>query len=277
MEASSANRSPWSRDGVSRELASAFGGSGRILVIVPAFNEGNNVGTVIDEIRATKLPVLVVDDGSSDDTAPISARHGAAVARLPINIGVGGALRCGFRYAVGHGFDVAVQCDGDGQHIADEISSLIVRMIDQKAHLVIGSRFSRSHAPVGRSRRAMMRLLSALASHRAGIRLTDTTSGFRAIRMPLLAVFANKYPSQYLGDTFEALMISASAGYTIAEAAVPMRPRLSGQSSASTWSAFKYVSRTTLTIALGTRTRIPNVDQFPTSLTLPPCRSMKEN
>ncbi len=267
MDASNEDLTPWSRHGISPLVASAFGGTGRILVVVPAFNEAKNVGTVVDEIRATKLPVLVIDDGSSDNTAVIAAEHGAAVARLPINVGVGGALRCGFRYAVQHGFDVAVQCDGDGQHIASEIQCLILRMVDQKAHLVIGSRFSQTHAPVGQLRRAIMRLLSVLVSRRAGVKLTDTTSGFRAIRMPLLAVFANRYPSQYLGDTFEALLTAASSGYTLAEVSVPMRPRLSGHSSASTWSALKYVLRTLFMLALGTRRRIPSADQYQETVT----------
>lgn len=224
-----------------------------VLVLVPAYNEARNVGAVVDDLRAHGYPVVVVDDGSVDATAEVAAAHGAAVLRLPMNLGVGGALRCGFRFAVEQGYQRVVQCDGDGQHLAYEIAVLLEVMDQQDRDLVVGTRFApgqRDYAVRG-SRRIAMRTLSFAATRLTGVRLTDTTSGFRAIRQPLLGVFSRDYPVQYLGDTFEALVNAGRAGFRLAEVPVRMRERASGTSSASSGAAVRYVARALLTVLIG--------------------------
>src|SRR5688572_10980193 len=138
----------------------------RALVVVPPWNEAATVDRVVREVRAAGFDALVVDDGSTDDTAAISRRAGAVVVRLPVNLGVGGALRCGFRYAVAHGYDAAVQCDADGQHSAELIQRLIDEANRTGAHLVIGSRFhpDADGFSVGHVRGLVMRLLARSAS-----------------------------------------------------------------------------------------------------------------
>jgi glycosyltransferase involved in cell wall biosynthesis len=228
----------------------------RLLVVVPAFNEERNIAAVVEGLRSAAYDVLVVDDGSRDRTAAVAAASGARVVRLPLNLGVGGALRCGFRFAVDNGYGVVVQCDGDGQHVPEEIHTLLLAMEAHQAHLVIGSRFAAAgDYAVSGSRRFAMRVLCRVASRRTRVRLTDTTSGFRAIRQPLLGAFADVYPSQYLGDTFEALVGAGTSGYRVVEVPVQMRERASGSSSASVGMSARYVLRAVLTVLLGSRKR----------------------
>ena len=176
-------------------------------MVIPALDEERSVGQVVQEVRAAGFPALVIDDGSVDRTAEVAENAGATVLRLPVNLGVGGALRCAFRYAVTQGYDVVVQCDADGQHDPAQIATLLDTMRDTGADLVIGSRFAsrESSYAIGRVRRFMMGRLARMASRRTGATITDATSGFRAIRGNLLGGFAATYPAEYLGDTVESL------------------------------------------------------------------------
>lgn len=205
----------------------------KLLVIVPAFNEQGSIGQVVSDLRAQRLEVLVVDDGSTDDTARIAEAADALVLRLPINLGVGGALRAGFRFAVNNSYTAIIQVDADGQHPVKQIHDLIAAAKRYNAHLVIGSRYLSTNAtliPTG-YRRLAMRMLSTVASRAAGCSITDSTSGFRIIREPLLSVFANEFPTYYLGDTFEAIIVAAGAKFTIIEIPADLAPRLAGESS----------------------------------------------
>jgi glycosyltransferase involved in cell wall biosynthesis len=216
-----------------------------VLVVIPAFNEEQSVGSVVASVRALGYPALVVDDGSHDRTSDAAATAGAVVLRLPVNLGVGGALRCGFRYAVTHGYRVVVQCDGDGQHDAAQIATLLAAMAEHDAQLVIGSRFASgsSSYEAGRGRRFAMRRLARMASRRTGVTITDATSGFRAIGGSLLGAFAATYPTEYLGDTIESLARAGRAGYRVVEVPVEMRAREMGVSSASPISSAWYLLR----------------------------------
>ena len=169
----------------------------RRIAIVPALNEEACVGAVVDEIRAVdpSFDVLVVDDGSTDATAAAATARGARVVRLPFNLGIGGAMQTGYRYALEHGYDVAVQVDGDGQHDPAELPALLTPLLAGEADLVVGSRFAgRGAYRAPAFRRAGIRLFAWTASRLAGQRLTDTTSGFRATNRRGIALFAEEYP-----------------------------------------------------------------------------------
>lgn len=217
-------------------------GSSDVLVIVPALNEEATIGAVVREIVAAGYHVLVVSDGSTDKTAAEAQRAGSPVLQLPINLGVGGALRAGFRHAVAEGFSAVVQIDADGQHPVDEINDLINEHNSSNAHLVIGSRFISDGATlsVGFIRRQVMRTLGRSASKAARTRITDSTSGFRLIANPLLEQFAASFPSYYLGDTYEALVSAGRAGYLIREVPAALRPRTAGVSTANSRQATQF-------------------------------------
>jgi glycosyltransferase involved in cell wall biosynthesis len=228
-----------------RRAGVSAGRHGDVLIVIPAFNEEATVAGVVEEVRAAGYAALVVDDGSVDHTADLAEQAGATVLRLPVNLGVGGALRCGFRYAVTHDYRVVVQCDADGQHDAAQIATLLDAMAENDAQLVVGSRFATAGDAydAGRMRRFVMRRLAAMASRRTGIRVTDATSGFRAIGGKLLGAFAAAYPTEYLGDTIESLARAGRAGYRVVEVPAAMRPRAAGVSSASSISSAWYLLR----------------------------------
>jgi glycosyltransferase involved in cell wall biosynthesis len=200
----------------------------RALVIIPALNEAATLPTVLDRLQR-EVPwadVVVVDDGSSDETADVARVGGATVLRLPFNLGIGGALRTGFRYAVDHGYDRAVQVDADGQHDPGAIEKLFAALDD--ADLVIGSRFGGADDyEVGRTRRGAMRLLQFTLRLLSGRTFTDTSSGFRAFSRPLLEYFAKSYPSEYM-ESVEALIGAYYAGFRIAEVPTEMHQRAGG-------------------------------------------------
>ena len=235
----------------------------RVLVVVPAYNEEASIGEVLQEIRLA-LPdcdILVVDDGSTDATALIAARH-ATVARLPFNLGVGGAMRTGFKYATAHSYDAVVQVDADGQHDPRQAPALLERL--DTSDIVIGTRFGvdTSYA-VAVHRRAAMRVLAATLSRVALTPLTDSTSGFRAHSRRAIHVFAQHYPCEYLGDTVESLVIARKSGLTISEANVTMRARMTGRPSQGAVSSTRYVARALATTALGMVRRWPVAGQLP--------------
>ena len=212
-------------------------------MVIPAFNEERNVTAVIDGVHRQGYAALVVDDGSTDRTGIVALAAGALVLHLPVNLGVGGALRCAFRFAVTNGYDTVVQCDADGQHDPRDIPRLVAAMGEQRADLVIGSRFVDGCRGVGIGRRLAMSALARAASRQTGTRITDATSGFRAIGGRLLGSFAASYPSEYLGDTVEAIARAGRDGHRVVEIGVRMRPRISGVSSASAFASMWYVVR----------------------------------
>jgi glycosyltransferase involved in cell wall biosynthesis len=227
-------------------------------VVVPALNEVGSIAAVVTEIReqVPHASVLVVDDGSTDDTARAAARAGARVCILPFNLGVGGAMRAGFRYAQRHGFDIVVQVDADGQHDPRFISPLVEGLRD--ADVVVGARFAgvgdyRVRGP----RRWAMTLLSSVLSRLAGHRLTDVTSGFRACNKRAVAIFAAHYPAEYLGDTVESLVIALRSGCTVVQVPVAMRVRSAGRASQSALRATLYLVRAVIALLLALVRRWP--------------------
>lgn len=225
----------------------------RTLIIIPALNESGSIADVVGEVRG-ELPgvdVLVVDDGSTDRTAAVALAAGARVAKLPYNLGVGGAMRLGYRYARDHDYDVAIQIDADGQHDPRYVPKLVDLLEDND--LVIGARFAgEGDYNVRGPRRWAMVMLSAVLSRVAHTKLTDTTSGFRAANRRVIEMFATWYPAEYLGDTVETLVHTARRGYRIKQVPVAMRKRMAGTPSHSPARAMIYLGRAfaVLTLAL---------------------------
>lgn len=219
-------------------------------MVVPALNEQASIAVVVNQLLSDNYQVLVVDDGSTDETSRIAQVAGATVLQLPVNLGVGGALRTGFRFAVDHGYQSVVQVDADGQHPVHQIRELESAAQTHGAHLVIGSRFLSGNATLKPSstRQFAMRLLSWLTSRAAGKTITDSTSGFRIVCEPLLSEFAREFPSYYLGDTFEATVSAARAGYVVDEIPAALTPRQHGQSTASTFRSTVQAAKVLLVI-----------------------------
>lgn len=223
----------------------------RVLIVMPALNEGRSVGAVVADVRRTypDFDVLVVDDGSSDDTGRVAARAGAMVCTLPFNLGVGGAMRTAYKFAQREEYDVVVQVDADGQHDPAFIATLLERL--EHSDLVVGARF----AGVGEykaafARRMAMRLLAVVLSRLAKRQLTDVTSGFRAAGPRCIDLFALHYPAEYLGDTVESMVIALRTGCSVEQVPVHMRVRAAGAPSQSPIRAAIYLMRAVAALAL---------------------------
>jgi glycosyltransferase involved in cell wall biosynthesis len=226
--------------------------------VIPAWNEAASVATVIAEVRAAMagVDVLVVDDGSWDRTSEVAKAAGAQVARLPYNLGVGGAMRTGFRYARRHGYDVVVQIDADGQHDPTFVPQLLEALTH--SDIVIGARFAgvgdyRVTGPRGWAMRVLSRTMSLIV----GTRITDATSGFRAAGPRAIGVFATHYPAEYLGDTVESLVIARRVGLTVGQVPVAMRARSAGRASQGVLSASLYLGRAAAALLLALVRRWP--------------------
>ncbi|MCU1461338.1 MAG: glycosyltransferase family 2 protein [Acidimicrobiales bacterium] len=205
----------------------------RTLVIIPALNEEDALPGVLADLAAVcpDLDVLVVDDGSRDRTAEVARAAGVLVAPLPYNLGIGGALRTGFRYALRAGYERAVQFDADGQHDPSEIAKLLA-LLDDGADMAIGSRFAgeTNDYRVGLVRRRAMRLLHFTVRMLSGRNFSDTSSGFRAFNRDTLVLFATTYPVDYM-DSVEALLLAVYGGLRVAEVPIQMRDRVAGVAS----------------------------------------------
>jgi len=221
----------------------------RICVLIPAFNEAGAVGRVVAEVQLC-LPAataVVVDDGSTDDTTACALRAGATVVRLPINLGIGGAMQTGYRYALGRGFAVCIQVDGDGQHDPAELRRLMDPIVAGAADLVIGSRWlGRGDYVAPAGRRLGMRVLSLLLRWRTSAHLTDPTSGFRAVGSRGIELFARSYPTDF--PEVQAIALAIDASMTVTEVPTRMRPRVQGRSSIGGLRSFYYMARVTMSL-----------------------------
>ena len=242
-----------------------LGDSPRLLVVIPAWNEQEALPDVIAELRSTRpdCDVLVVDDGSADATAAVAARAGAQVCQLPFNIGVGGAMRTGYRYAWRNGYDAVAQIDADGQHDPAYLDAMVDRLAG--SDVVIGARFAGEGSYSARGpRRWAMRLLSGVLSRLAKTPLTDVTSGMRVCNRRAIQVFATHYPAEYLGDTVESMVIALRTGCRVTQVPVAMRARAAGRASHSPAKSAVYLVRAMVALALAL------VRRWPTALELPP-------
>jgi glycosyltransferase involved in cell wall biosynthesis len=236
----------------------------RRVAVVPALNEEANVGRVIDELRAFDpgLDVVVVDDASVDATAAIAEAHGAHVVRLPYNLGIGGAVQTGYLYAYEHGFDIAVQVDGDGQHDPAQLPLILAPLLEDEADVVVGSRFSGNASfRSTRTRRVGIAIFARIVSAVVRQRVTDATSGFRAINRKAIALFAADYPHDY--PEVEATVMSVKHKLRLREVPVAMRERGGGRSSITAARSIYYMAKVLLAIfvALFRRYAVPTEEE----------------
>lgn len=225
----------------------------RRLAIVPARNEEEAVGRVVEELREFDpgLDVVVIDDGSTDDTAGRARAAGAAVVRLPYNLGIGGAVQTGFQYALANGYEIVIRLDGDGQHDPQQIPNLLGPLERDEADVVVGSRFAdggRSYrAPF--ARRAGIRWFARLVSLLTRQTLTDTTSGFQAVNAHAIRLFAADYPHDY--PEVEAAVMLVRHRLRIHEVPAQMRGRETGSSSITALRSLYYAVKVTLALLIG--------------------------
>lgn len=224
----------------------------KVLVIIPCFNEEASIEATLSELLQF-IPakrVVVVDDGSRDKTSLIVKGLGVPFIRMPFNVGVGGAVRAGFVYALKNNFIAAVQFDADGQHDPKYIEELIDQL--NKSDVVIGSRFAGkgNYKTIG-PRRWAMRLLALSVSAITSTKLTDVTSGFRATGPRALELFSREYPVEYLGDTVESILMGHKSGLSFSQIPVEMRYRTNGKPSQSVVQATLFLARALLVLILG--------------------------
>lgn len=225
----------------------------RILVIIPAYNEAGRIAKVIYSLKS-KYPafdLLVINDCSGDSTAKEASAAGAKVISLPFNLGIGGAVQTGFKYALDHGYNAALQVDGDGQHDPEYVLTILNPVISGELDLCIGSRFlSKGGFKSFFLRRIGIRFFCWLIGIFTGKKLTDPTSGFRAVGCGLINLFAKDYPLDFPEP--ESIVTAQRAGARIGEVAVVMHKRPSGNSSIRYLKSAYYMLKVTLAIILCT-------------------------
>lgn len=226
----------------------------RILIIIPAFNESRVIGRLLLELRQAHpdYSIVVINDGSSDDTEQKAAETGTPVVTLPYNLGIGGAVQTGFQYALEHDFDVAVQLDGDAQHDPKYLAAIITPVLEGRYDLCIGSRFLADEDGFKSTftRRIGIRFFAGLLHWLTGVPLTDPTSGFRATGKNLIRHFAAYYPVDFPEP--EAIQIARRLKMKIGEVPVKMRKRLGGISSIRSFKTVYYMIKVTLAILIDT-------------------------
>lgn len=216
----------------------------RVLVIMPAWNEETTIGQSIRELRETApwVDLVVINDGSTDKTSSIAKSHGAFVIDLPFNMGVGAAMRTGYKYAQRMGYDIALQMDSDGQHPPEYIDVLIKGL--EQADIVIGSRFQgNSTYKVSGPRKWAMGILSFMFSRISGEQFTDVTSGFRAVNRRGIAQYCDFFPAEYLGDTIDSTVMAIRSGCKVIQVPVQMRERQGGEPSSGPLKSAIYLIR----------------------------------
>jgi glycosyltransferase involved in cell wall biosynthesis len=222
------------------------------LVVIPAFNEGKHVGKVLDEVIETLrgVDVLVVNDGSTDNTLETAKNKGVMVLDMPFNIGYGGAIQTGFRFAVENGYDFVITMDADGQHDPGYTKNLIDTIDREKADVVIGSRFLEGTYKMGFTRRTGARLFSKIACFYTGTKFTDPTSGFQILNRKVFSYLAegNNYPLDY--PDVNIIMALHKMKFKVVEAPVKMKQKPGGKSMHSGLKPFIYVVRMLLAVAM---------------------------
>ncbi len=224
----------------------------RCLVIIPALNEQESIAQTINELKRLELPltILVVNDGSKDQTAQKAEKAGAVVVSLPFNLGIGGAVQTGFKFAGKYGFDFVVRVDGDGQHDVSYLENLIKPVLNNEADMTIGSRFIAPYVGYRSSfvRRIGINFFASLISFLTRNKVTDPTSGFCAYNKKMINIFASQYSPDFPEP--EAIVVAGHYGARVKEVPVQMRKRFKGNSSIRYLSTLYYMLKVTGAILL---------------------------
>lgn len=223
----------------------------KILLIIPAYNEQENIIRTIQDIEtnAPDVDYVVINDCSKDNTRQILRDYGANYLDLSVNLGIGGGVQTGYRYAMEQGYDIAIQFDGDGQHDAKYISALISPIEAGKADCTVGSRFIKKEGFQSSAlRRLGISFLSSLIKLLSGVKVQDVTSGFRAVNRSMIAYFAENYPQDYPEP--DAILTSSLEGFKIQEIPVQMRERIGGESSISAIKSVYYMIKVSISLVV---------------------------
>lgn len=225
----------------------------KVLVIIPAFNEEKSLPAVIKQIKKFNpaVDIVVINDGSKDNTYQVAKAEGVIAIDLPYNLGIGGAMQTGYLYACHNDYDVAVQIDADGQHNPADLPKLLIALKDGKGDMVVGSRYvAKTDYKSTRARRTGMVFFSTLIKLITGYRIKDTTSGYRAVNKKVIGVFAHKYPTDY--PEVEVLVMLKKLNFKIIEVPVQMENRQAGHSSITPLKGIYYMVKVTLALFMNT-------------------------
>ena len=220
-----------------------------VLIIIPAYNEAENIENVVDNIvqNYPQYDYVVINDGSRDDTRDVCKKRGYEYLNLSINLGIGGAVQTGYKYAKDKGYEIAVQIDGDGQHDISYLKDIIVPLEEDEADVVIGSRFIECQGfQSSGARRMGIKFLSSFIWLCTGVKVKDVTSGFRAVNKRFIQIFAEDYSKDYPEP--EAIVTTKMYGGRIKEMPVIMKEREAGSSSITLWKSVYYMIKVTLAI-----------------------------
>ena len=223
----------------------------KTLIIIPAYNEEENIKKVVENIiyHFPQYDYIIVNDGSIDSTAEICKSENYAFLNLPINLGIGGAVQAGYRYAKANDYDVAIQMDGDGQHDISYADQMLMLIGDMKADVVIGSRFLENKGFQSSGvRRAGIKILSVLIKICTGVNVNDVTSGFRAVNRKFIDIYSKDYSNDYPEP--EAIVSAVMYGGKILEIPVVMNERQGGISSIKFWNSIYYIIKVSLAIVI---------------------------
>lgn len=223
----------------------------KILIIIPAYNEEKSILKVVENIQRhfPKADYIVINDCSKDSTEKVLVENGLNHLNLKCNLGIGGGVQSGYKYAVLNGYDIAIQIDGDGQHDPQYLGRLIEPIIKGEADMVIGSRFIECEGfQTSFMRRFGIRLLQTLIKICCGVNITDATSGFRATSKDLIKMFAEEYAQDYPEP--EAIIFGVLNGYRVKEVPVIMHERKEGKSSINVSKSIYYMIKVSLAIVL---------------------------
>lgn len=224
----------------------------KVLVIIPAYNESENIKGVVEELKAAApdYDYVVINDCSKDNTEQILRENKFNYINAPVNLGIGAGVQTGYRYAVANGYDVAVQLDGDGQHDPAYLSAIVEPVLRGECDMCVGSRFIEKEGfQTSAMRRLGINVLKVLLRICCGVRVTDATSGFRACSKELTAYFSRHYAQDYPEP--EAILSATVNGFTVKEAPVVMRERQGGVSSISPFKSVYYMVKVSLAIIIG--------------------------